>query len=110
MTMYEGVSQGLLYDPATMEPLVNTPAMARALSIYARLAALMPDQTPDNKPFTLDQPIFTQGFCALGFRWAGEACGRLFGPTSVVRRSGRPPEGERLPAGRVPLPGAQPGT
>ncbi len=69
MTQYQGTAQGLLYDPATMAPLVNTTAMARALELYGQLASLMPDEVVDID----DASLMTSGRCALGFSWSG-AC------------------------------------
>jgi hypothetical protein len=68
MVQYKGMGQGLIFDPATMETLVNTPAMAHALDLYSQLAALMPDEEvvdPD------DASLMTSGRCALGFGWSG---------------------------------------
>ncbi len=72
MVQYKGMVQGLIFDPATMTTLVNTPAMAHALDLYSQLAALMPDEEvvdPD------DASLITSGRCALGFGWSGVCLG-----------------------------------
>ncbi len=72
MTQYQGLSQGLLFDPPTLAPLMPSPAMERALRLYARLAAIMPDAPAvPNSETAYRQPVFAGGHCAMAFRWAG---------------------------------------
>lgn len=71
MTLYRGQSQGTLYDPPTMTPLINTTAMRRAAHIYMQLLPLKRAST-----YTLgtdmDTPTeFSKGQCVIALRFAG---------------------------------------
>ncbi|KAL6757582.1 hypothetical protein V8C86DRAFT_3095115 [Haematococcus lacustris] len=67
LTQYLGLDQGLHYEPLTMQPLVDSPAMDEAMRLYARLAAAAsPDSLTTCGPL---HPAFLAGSCAITVGW-----------------------------------------
>ncbi|KAL6755160.1 hypothetical protein V8C86DRAFT_2683483 [Haematococcus lacustris] len=67
LTQYLGLDQGLHFEPLTMQPLVDSPAMDEALRLYARLAAAAsPDSLTTCGPL---HPAFLAGSCAITVGW-----------------------------------------
>ncbi|GFH06078.1 guanylate cyclase domain-containing protein [Haematococcus lacustris] len=67
LTQYLGLDQGLHFEPLTMQPLVDSPAMDEAMRLYARLAAAAsPDSLTTCGPL---HPAFLAGSCAITVGW-----------------------------------------
>ncbi|MEW5311588.1 MAG: hypothetical protein WDW38_003291 [Sanguina aurantia] len=62
-----GPSQGAFFDPLTMLPLINNPAMIRAMEIYQQLQPYTPSD--DNLPCQKVNTRFASGKCALTLHW-----------------------------------------
>ena len=67
---YQGISQGVFYDPATMEPLANNSAMARVLQMYKELGLYSDPSTASG--CTASSPLFDQGKCLLTVNWGDQ--------------------------------------
>lgn len=67
---YRGTSQGVFYDPDTMEPLINNAAMLRVLDLYTRLFAVQP-QTPTCAASNI---AFRNRTCLMTINWGAFFC------------------------------------
>ncbi|KAG2443266.1 hypothetical protein HYH02_009339 [Chlamydomonas schloesseri] len=80
-----GTSHGWLWDPETLEPLVNSPAGEEALKLFRRLVAVGP--TASDAPGCLSN-TFSKGKCLLdinkGTRWKVGAAGGPAGAAACL--------------------------
>ena len=75
MLQLQGMQQGTLYDPATMEPLARGEVLERALRLYWQLSRYMPasEQNIPTRSVDLAPYHLQEGRCAIALRWSGKA-------------------------------------
>eukprot|EP00798_Chlamydomonas_sp_ICE-L_P011267 gene11267-18894_t len=69
-TQYQGPQQGFLFDPDTMEPLVNNPAMKKALKLTSEMTSYSNDRPFSLSSLTPYHSRFHDGKCLFASHFA----------------------------------------